>query len=63
MPQEAMSLSQLVPPLICFGMLFMGLFIFSVIYFSVRDRLYLAMSILALAGAVFVFGESMVLPV
>ncbi len=61
--QETMSLSQLVPPLICFGLLFMGLFIFSVIYLSVRDRLYLAMSILAFAGAVFVFGESMVLPI
>jgi len=62
MPQETVSLSQLVPPLICFGMLLMGLFIFSFIYFSVRDRLYLSMSVLAFAGAVFVFGESMVLP-
>src|SRR5271169_6420895 len=63
MPQETMSLSQFVPPLICFGMLLMGLFIFSFIYSFVRDRLYLTMSILAFAGAVFVFCESIVLPV
>src|SRR5271157_1079785 len=63
MPQfkEAMTLSVFVPPLICFGMLVMGLFIFSFIYFFVRDRLYLTMSVLALAGAVFVFCESMIL--
>ena len=61
--QDATSLSQVVPPFICFGMLVMGLLIFCFIYFSVRDRLYLTMAILAFAGALFVFGESMVLPV
>ncbi|MGO9411027.1 MAG: methyl-accepting chemotaxis protein [Spirochaetia bacterium] len=61
--QEATSLSQVVPPFICFGMLFMGLIIFSFIYFFMRDRLYLTMSILALVGSVFVFGEAIVLPI
>lgn len=61
--QEATTLSQVVPPFISFGMLFMGLIIFSIIYFFVRDRLYLTMSFLALVGSVFVFGESIVLPI
>jgi len=61
--QEATSLSQIVPPFICFGMLFMGLIIFAFIYFFVRDRLYLSMSFLAFVGSVFVFGESIVLPI
>jgi methyl-accepting chemotaxis protein len=59
--QEIMTLSVFVPPLICFGMLLMGLVIFSFIYSFVRDRLYLTMSVLALAGAIFVFSESMIL--
>ena len=59
--QDATSISQVVPPFICFGMLFMGLIIFSFIYSFVRDRLYLTMSVLALGGAVFVFCESMIL--
>jgi hypothetical protein len=61
--QEATTLSQVVPPFICFGMLFMGLIIFSFIYFFMRDRQYLSMSILALVGSVFVFGEAIVLPI
>jgi methyl-accepting chemotaxis protein len=61
--QEATSLSQIVPPFICFGMLFMGLIIFAFIFFFVRDRLYLSMSFLALVGSVFVFGEAIVLPI
>jgi methyl-accepting chemotaxis protein len=65
MPQlpQAASLSEVVPPLICFGMLFMGLIIFFFIYVFVRHRLYLTMSILALVGSVFVFCESIVLPI
>jgi hypothetical protein len=65
MPQlpEATSLSQVVPPFICFGMLFMGLIIFAFIYFFMRDRQYLSMSILALVGSLFVFGEAIVLPI
>jgi len=59
--QETMTLSQFMPPLICFGMLLMGLLIFSFIYSFVRDRLYLTMSVLAFAGTAFVFCESMIL--
>jgi methyl-accepting chemotaxis protein len=57
----ALSLSQFAIPLICFGMLFMGMFIFAYIYYFVRDRLYFTMMVLALTGAAFVFSETMIL--
>jgi len=49
------------PPLVCFGMLLIGLFIFAFIYSFVRDRQYLTMSVLALVGALFVLCEAMIL--
>jgi len=61
--QEATSVSQILPPFICFGMLFMGLIIFTFIYVFMRDRLYLSMAFLALVGCIFVFGEAIVLPI
>ncbi len=59
--QAAMTLSEFVLPLVCFGMLLMGLFVFSFIFSFMRDRLYLSMSVLAFSGAVFVFCEAMIL--
>ena len=59
--QQTLTLSEFVPPLVCFGMLLIGLFIFAFIYSFVRDRLYLSMSVLALGGAAFVFCEAMIL--
>ncbi|TAL32384.1 MAG: hypothetical protein EPN93_16340 [Spirochaetes bacterium] len=59
--KEILTLSQFAIPLACFGTLLMGLFIFSFIYFSVRDRLYFTMTVMALIGAVFVFSETMLL--
>ncbi len=57
----ALTLSQFSIPLICFGSLFMGLFIFAYIYYFVRDRLYFTMTVMALTGVVFVFSETMIL--
>jgi len=63
MPQftQPLSLSEITPPMVGFGMLLIGLFVFLYIYASVHDRQYLTMAVLALAGATFVFCESMIL--
>jgi hypothetical protein len=55
------SLSHYVPPLVCFGMLFMGFLIFTYISVRFRDLQNLNITLLALVGAAFVVSEAMVM--